>query len=107
MADIKHEEDIAFVFEEMINRAIIPSEVIQPLKENVLAIVTHPELNHFFEPSEKVINERDIITSTGAILRPDRLNLNDDNSITVVLLQKELLLYLSFLQKQMLYLLHV
>lgn len=84
MEMIKNKEDVDFVFEDLINSGVIPLEVLQSLKETVSIIVTHPELSHFFEFSEKVINERDIITSTGTILRPDRLNFNKDNSVTVI-----------------------
>lgn len=84
MEMIKNKEDVDFVFEDLINSGVIPLEVLQSLKETVSIIVTHPELSHFFEFSEKVINERDIITSAGTILRPDRLNFNKDNSVTVI-----------------------
>ena len=84
MEMIKYKEDVDFVFEDLINSGVIPLEVLQSLKETVSTIVTHPELSRFFEFSEKVINEKDIITSAGTILRPDRLNFNKDNSVTVI-----------------------
>jgi RecB family exonuclease len=46
-------------------------------------IVNHPDLNQLFTSSEKVEVERKIITSKGAVLIPDRLNINEAGEITI------------------------
>lgn len=84
MEKIKHEEDLVLVIDELENIPEITSEEILSLKNLITSIVTHTELNRFFKPSEKVINERKIITATGNILIPDRLNFHMDNSVTII-----------------------
>ena len=46
-------------------------------------IVQHPELSPLFRSSEKVYNEGDIITPE-RILRPDRINIHADESVTII-----------------------
>ncbi|RLD23162.1 MAG: hypothetical protein DRI70_09750 [Bacteroidetes bacterium] len=46
-------------------------------------IVQHPKLSPLFQASEKVLNERDIITPE-RILRPDRINIHRDRSVTII-----------------------
>ena len=47
--------------------------------------MTNKEISHLFETTTTVENERDIITKEGFVLRPDRLNISEENkSITIV-----------------------
>ena len=78
------ETDIISVFEEIENDTEMTSEEKIILKESINAIVKHPELNRFFQPSEKVIMERKIITSEGNILIPDRLNFHPNGTVSII-----------------------
>tara|TARA_R110002124_G_scaffold17532_3_gene73281 strand:+ start:144665 stop:147814 length:3150 start_codon:yes stop_codon:yes gene_type:complete len=84
MAQIKSKEDIPTIFETLKDRSILTSEEFQTLFETVNRITSHPELEKFFETSESVKVEADIITATGGILRPDRLNFRSDNKVTII-----------------------
>lgn len=84
MSMIIASEDIVTVFEGILERGIITSESIANYREKVEAIVSHPELRHLFEATANAENEKDIITASGMLLRPDRINLFDNNLVTIV-----------------------
>ncbi len=84
MEKIKYEEDLEMVFKDLDNNHEITLEEIQSIKELMSNIVYHPILNPFFKSSEKVFNERKIITAQGEVYIPDRLNINKDNSVTII-----------------------
>jgi RecB family endonuclease NucS len=56
--------------------------------EEVLAImeqiVSHPQLSVYFNPPYTIMNERDIFTREGKVLRPDRLAIDERKQITVI-----------------------
>ena len=84
MAQVYTKKDVASVFDSVRERAIIPSEEIQFLNSKVLSIVEHPLLAVYFKETCSVLNEREIITASGLLLRPDRLNFNENDSVTII-----------------------
>jgi len=84
MEKIKYEDDLEMAFKELDSNNEITLEEIQSLKEMISNIVGHPKLNPFFKPSEKVLNEKKIITAKGEVHIPDRLNFHKDNSVTII-----------------------
>ncbi len=84
MAEIKYENDASEILENIKKRAIVSESDFKILKEAVEALIRDEKLNHLFQPSEKVENERDLITSEGKILRPDRLNFHPDGSVSII-----------------------
>ncbi len=53
------------------------------LQELILQIMHHPQLSGYFSTEAQVYRERDIISPSGEILRPDRLNF-EDQKVTVI-----------------------
>jgi ATP-dependent exoDNAse (exonuclease V) beta subunit len=84
LAQIVSSEDVELVFESLIERALKTEEELQNLREKVMSIVSHPLLKHLFKPSVRVKNEADIVTASGQLLRPDRLNFHSDNLVTII-----------------------
>ena len=84
MAKIRANSDVAPIFHTMTKRAVVPLEEIKLLNSQVLSIVEHPSLRAYFKESCTVLNEREIITASGLLLRPDRLNFNENKSVTVI-----------------------
>lgn len=64
------------------NGDVIESE-IEPLRKTVLKILNHPQLEPFYIDGVLVENERDIITKTGLVLRPDRVVISE-NKATII-----------------------
>ena len=84
MSQIKTEHDIDFVFENYSHSGVLNQNQMYELKPIVKAIVGHDQLKAYFKPEITVYNERDIITSQGTILRPDRLVINGSNQATIL-----------------------
>ncbi|WP_290628821.1 UvrD-helicase domain-containing protein [Altibacter sp.] len=85
MSKVKTHEDVEIVFEEMGHRSVVPPTQIDLLLQQVKEIVTHPELEHLYAAGQaQVITERDIITQEGELMRPDRLNIYTNNSVSLV-----------------------
>ena len=55
----------------------------EALQKMLLEMMDHPLLSPLFSGEDKVLNERDIISKEG-VLRPDRINIHSNNSITIV-----------------------
>ena len=72
---IETEEDMVGALGSL-NLKGVPIDEVELSGNMVKAIITHPELNRFFQPGLEIKNECDIITENGLILRPDRLVFN-------------------------------
>jgi ATP-dependent exoDNAse (exonuclease V) beta subunit len=84
MARIYTKEDVVKVLSDLKNRNILSGKAYLQLERTIDKIISHKELSSLFEPSEKVVNERDIITQDGFLLRPDRLNFHADSTVTIL-----------------------
>lgn len=81
---IKKVEDIERILENEKNRGNTSPENLEIVSGSINAIVNHKDLNHLFTSDDIIYVEKDIITAKGKMLRPDRLNVHKDNSVTVV-----------------------
>jgi ATP-dependent exoDNAse (exonuclease V) beta subunit len=84
MAKIYSEADAERVLMELEERAIVPKEEFDILTNTIHQIVQHPDLKKLFDGTDKVYNERSIITKDGLVLRPDRININSENISTII-----------------------
>ena len=84
LSKIKTVEDVDVAFNDLLVSGDIKTEHCEPLKVLVLEIINHPKLQHYFREGFKIYNERDIITSSGQLLRPDRLNINSKNEAIII-----------------------
>lgn len=84
MAKIYSEADAERVLMELEERAIVPKEEFDILTNTIHQIVQHPDLKKLFDGTDKVYNERSIITKDGLVLRPDRININSENVSTII-----------------------
>lgn len=84
LSKIKVAEDIEFAFNELILSGDITKENSEALKNTVLNVIHHKKLKPFFSGSYKIYNERDIITRSNLVLRPDRININAKNEASII-----------------------
>lgn len=84
LSKIKTENDIDFVFEELQNKGDLNPLQSLELKPIIKHIVQHAQLKDFFMPDLTVYNERDILTSGGLILRPDRIVVNNNLEAVII-----------------------
>ena len=81
MSQIKTENDIDFTFDFLKDSGIISQTQITELNPIVNAIVKHDELKAYFNSNLTIYNEKDIITSQGEILRPDRIIIDQNKAV--------------------------
>ncbi len=84
ISKIKTEADINFVLNDAYNDGLIHQEQKNALTTAISAIVNHPKLREHYTNDVLIYNERDIISSTGTIIRPDRLVIDKNNIATII-----------------------
>lgn len=84
MAQIEKVEDADKILTQLKQRAILPSEEFEILETHIQRLITHPELSPFFNGADKVYSERDIITASGMLIRPDRINIHPDGTASIL-----------------------
>lgn len=85
MAKIRTEDDIVTALNDAYTLSEITELQKDIIKGKVLEIVNHPQLKPYYTSNYTIYNERDIITSSGEILRPDRIVIRDeDHTATII-----------------------
>ena len=84
MSYIISKDDLEDVIRDYLTSAVINKEQAELLKETITRIVTHPGLETYYNTKDLVYNERDIITKTGRVLRPDRVVINSKNEAIII-----------------------
>ncbi|WP_299883383.1 exodeoxyribonuclease V subunit beta [uncultured Lacinutrix sp.] len=84
MEHIKTENDVDFAINDFITSGVINNEQADALRVSILQIINHPDLKKYYSESNTVYNERDIISKTGKIYRPDRLIINNENEVVII-----------------------
>ncbi len=75
-ARINKAADVEQVLTNAKEEGLFNSEEENELKNIIFEVVEHPQLKDFFSEAAVNMNERDVISKKGEILRPDRLNFN-------------------------------
>lgn len=84
MSRIKTKIDIDASLNTCLASGIINNDQLPELQEIALRIVEHPQLLDYFDSSNTIYNERDIITRNNTVLRPDRLVINEKNQAVII-----------------------
>jgi ATP-dependent exoDNAse (exonuclease V) beta subunit len=83
---IHTKSDLEHVLGNYRKRGVHPEKTIDLLETIITQILEHPEVKHLYDDQlshGQIFNERDIITSQHEILRPDRLNFFENNTVTI------------------------
>lgn len=79
LSEIDNMEDLDRAFSEFKKtQELLPERELE-LRNIISNVIQHPKLSEYFTPHCEVYRERDIISPSGEILRPDRLNFNGKN----------------------------
>jgi len=54
------------------------------LKKTANQIIMHPELKEYFEGTDQVLCEQEILIPNGPTLRPDRINISQHGRVTIL-----------------------
>ena len=83
MSQIQTIEDVQQVIFGYIQQGSINKQQAQILAHTINVIINTPEVNPYFTNQYTIYNERDIITKTGNIVRPDRLAIKDNEAVII------------------------
>jgi ATP-dependent exoDNAse (exonuclease V) beta subunit len=84
MEHVISSEDIPSLKKEYQSQEILSGQSLVELFGIIDAIVSHPDLYSYFSPGLNVLNERDIITKEGEVLRPDRVVFHNDHRVAII-----------------------
>ncbi len=84
LSKITTEQDLDTAFADLILSGDLTTDNREALQKLVLQVIHHPKLAPYYQDGFKIYNERDIITRTGQLLRPDRLNINAENDVIII-----------------------
>jgi ATP-dependent exoDNAse (exonuclease V) beta subunit len=84
LSKINTKGDLDFAFNELKISGDINENSARLLRPLVEKVVFHPELTEYFEDDYEVFNEHDILLESGKLIRPDRINLNSKNEVTII-----------------------
>lgn len=84
MSQIKTADDIDFILNDFLDKAVIAENQLSGLKETITEIVFHPMLKDFYNSTSLIYNERDIIINGGTIVRPDRIIVEPNKDVTII-----------------------
>ncbi|NNC49179.1 MAG: UvrD-helicase domain-containing protein [Flaviramulus sp.] len=84
MSKINTKNDIDNAINDFIKSSLVNVEQSTALKQLVYKIVEHPKLLRYYSANNSIYNERDIITKTGIVLRPDRVVVNSENEAVII-----------------------
>jgi len=80
---IETHEDLDKALAMALKNGDVAQNEIADIRENVEKVIRHPNLKEFFTDKYTVMNERDILTAEGKLLRPDRISIFD-NKVTLI-----------------------
>ncbi|MBC3845852.1 UvrD-helicase domain-containing protein [Winogradskyella echinorum] len=84
LSKIKTIDNLDFAFNDLLVSGEITKDNKDDLETLVANVVEHPKLAVYYQDNFKIYNERDIITSSGQLLRPDRLNINSKHEAIII-----------------------
>lgn len=84
MQDIKTKNDVSPAVKNFVLNGNINEEQAKGLESIILQIVTHQELAKYYSENNIIYNERDIISKTGKLYRPDRLVISKNNEVVII-----------------------
>ncbi|MEO1031190.1 MAG: UvrD-helicase domain-containing protein [Bacteroidota bacterium] len=84
LSKIKTPQDVDFALSDLIQSGDITKMEELKLRTLVMDTIQHAILSPYFSDNYDIYNERDIITKSGKILRPDRININANNEVVII-----------------------
>jgi len=83
LSQIETINDVDAVLERLEIEGHFPQEAASDIKQKIMAVVNHPKLKGLFADNLQILNEREILTTDGRSLRPDRIVISG-NEATII-----------------------
>ena len=71
--------DVEPAIEKAIETGLFAASEQKQVSESVTKIILHPELEAFFNPKNKVMNEQTIVQKVGGLIKPDKIVIGQNN----------------------------
>lgn len=84
LAHIITASQLETICDDFVNSGLLSNEQKDLIKPILEKITQHPNLQNYFNGTQKVIVEKDIYTKNGTVLRPDRINFITENQIAII-----------------------
>ena len=84
LALCENADDIEAATEQLLFDGMINSKERKALDKVMKKIVAHPELQRYFDPSNRVKNEMEILSPGGDLLRPDRVVIEKSGKVSIL-----------------------
>jgi len=84
LSKIVTQEDIDFAIDDLLASGDITTSDEEALRKIVMQVIEHPKIKLYYNNDHKVYNERDIVTPSRELHRPDRININQKNEVTII-----------------------
>ena len=77
LSQVYYREDVETVIKDVEKRGELDTASLSVVSELIKQLVDHPVIGKYYTPEYEIRNERDILTSNGVVLRPDRIMIKD------------------------------
>lgn len=83
LSQIKYAEEVPQVIENLQFNGYFSKDAAKDMEDKLLEVVNHPQLKDFFREDLQILNEQEILTTSGISLRPDRIVISG-NQVTIL-----------------------
>ncbi|WP_222937357.1 UvrD-helicase domain-containing protein [Cytophaga sp. FL35] len=80
---IETKDDIESALKKSIATGVVNQDEVSRIEQELLAVMQHPSLQPYYSKGKVYMNEKDVITSTGTILRPDRVVIEGKKAVLI------------------------
>lgn len=84
LSKILYSNSLEMVLHQMEVQGAIDAEQRSVLAAEIPAITNHPELKQYFQIPAKALVEQEIFLGNGQVIRPDRINFLEDNTLALI-----------------------
>jgi ATP-dependent exoDNAse (exonuclease V) beta subunit len=85
IAEIAYEQEAAAKIHALTDSLVLDTAASESLKRDVLQIIRHPQLKEYFNLPYKVLNEREITSAGGELMKPDRVVIHPVTNTAVII----------------------
>ena len=84
LSKIKDVSDIENALRDFIEEGHVNKILSDEIKQQLINLITHPDVSPFFDKDKKTINEKELLSSSGKVVRPDRIIIGENNSLEII-----------------------
>lgn len=84
LAHVYTKDDVAIATRLFLSQGIITNTESKELEKKLIQVVTHKQLEKYYQHNLTIYNEREIVNAKGVSLRPDRVVLLPDRQVVII-----------------------